>query len=182
MRAGRAGLHVPALYAKNRGRKPVGELHPRAYARGSCAMHSPSSTELRPSLRELRLQPRDDAGVHLAHARLAQVESRADLLHRHVFVVVEDDDQPFVAVQAAGDKPHQVTVLDAVGRILGLLVLEDVDLANVLVAVRLVPLLVEADEADGRRLADDLLIFLERDAEPGGHFVRIWRATEGGFE
>ena len=32
----------------------------------------------------------------------------ADLLHRHVFVVVEDDDEPLVAIEAAGHQAHQI--------------------------------------------------------------------------
>ena len=42
----------------------------------------------RPPRRQLLLQPGHDARVHLADARLAQVQRGADLLHRHVFVVV----------------------------------------------------------------------------------------------
>src|SRR5438876_623697 len=63
---------------------------------------SASVAELRPALGKLRLEPGHDAGVHLADARLAQIQGGADLLHRHVLVIVEDDDEAFVAVQAAG--------------------------------------------------------------------------------
>ena len=114
--------------------------------------------------------------------RLAQVERRPDLLHRHLLVVVEDDDEPLVAVQALGDQPHQVAVLQPAGRVFGLLVLEDVDLADVLVAVRLVPLLVQADQADGRGLADVAVELLERHAELLRPVPPAGRAAERGLE
>ncbi len=113
-----------------------------------------SIAEFRPAFCQLRLQPGHDARVHLADARFAQIERGADLLHRHVLVVVEDDDEAFVAIQAARDQAHQVAVLQTVRRVFGLLVFEDVDFAHVLVTVGLVPFLVETDEADRRRLAD----------------------------
>src|SRR5437868_1613078 len=69
----------------------------RAPLRGLRVAAKQSGAELRPALAELLLQARDDARVHLADPRLAQIERGADLLHRHVFVVVENDDEPFVA-------------------------------------------------------------------------------------
>ena len=39
---------------------------------------------------------------------LAQIECRADFLHRHLFVVIENDDQAFVAIETFGDQSHQV--------------------------------------------------------------------------
>ena len=49
------------------------------------------------------MQAGNDARMHLADARLAEVERGADLFHRHVFIVIEDDNETFVAVEAAGD-------------------------------------------------------------------------------
>jgi hypothetical protein len=128
------------------------------------------------------LQARDDTRMHLADARFAQVERRADLLHRHVFVIVEDDDEPLVAVEAARHEAHQVAILQAVRRILRFLVLENVDLAHVLVAVGFVPFLVEADETDGGRVAVHLLEFLDRDAQSHGHFLGARRTAQFGFQ
>src|SRR3954470_15294971 len=55
--------------------------------------------ELALPLVEVRLEPLHDARVHLAHPTLAEVQRRPDLLHRHLLVVVEDDDEPLVPVQ-----------------------------------------------------------------------------------
>src|SRR6266404_2883369 len=118
--------------------------------------HWTSVAEFGPAFGELLLEAGDDAGVHLADARFAEVERGADLLHRHVLVVVEDDDEPFVAIEAAGDQAHQVAVLQAIRWVLGLFVFEDVDLADILVAVGLVPLLAQADQADRGRVAGHL--------------------------
>jgi len=79
----------------------------------------------------------------LTDARFAQVERCADFLHRHVFVIVENDDEAFVAIQASRHQSHQIAILQAMRRVLSLLVLKDVDLANILVAVGLVPFLVK---------------------------------------
>src|SRR5207248_72469 len=49
-------------------------------------------------------------------------------------------------------------------------------------AVGLVPLLVEADEADGGRVAGDLLEVLDGDAELGGHLLGPRRPAELGLE
>src|SRR4051812_40255615 len=116
MRAGRSGMAglrggTNPIIGVEEAWGPMGPTGPMRPIGPTCPLSPREAllcTELRPPLRELRLQPSDDAGVHLADARLAQVERRADLLHRHVFVVVEDDDQAFVAVQAAGDEPHQI--------------------------------------------------------------------------
>ena len=55
--------------------------------------------------------------VHLADARFGQVERRADFLHRHLFEVVEDDDQPLGAAEALGDQFLQVLALDLADRV-----------------------------------------------------------------
>ncbi len=57
--------------------------------------------EFGPAFGELGLKAGDDAGMHLADARFAQVERGADLFHGHVFVIVEDDDESLVAVETA---------------------------------------------------------------------------------
>src|SRR5688500_4892550 len=69
--------------------------------------------ELAAAAFELALQALHDRAVHLADAAFAQVERRADLFHRQLFVVVQNDDQPLVAVQALGNQPHQVGLLDS---------------------------------------------------------------------
>src|SRR3989442_1594079 len=43
------------------------------------------------AIRHLRLEPRQNRAVHLADARLAQIQRRPDLLHGHFLKVVEDD-------------------------------------------------------------------------------------------
>ena len=45
------------------------------------------------SILHLRLEPGENRAVHLADAGFREVERRADLLHRHLLVVVEDDDE-----------------------------------------------------------------------------------------
>ncbi len=141
---------------------------------------------LRPELgsasAELALQSLNDAAVHLADAAFAEIERRADLLHRQFFVVVEDDDQPFVAVQALGDQPHQVVLLDAASGIFTLLVFQDVDFADVLVAVRLVPLLVQADQVDGVGVEHHLLEFLDAQTHVLGQFQFGRMTAEFGFQ
>ncbi len=72
--------------------------------------------------------------------------------------------------------------MQAMRRVLGLFVLEDVDLANVLVAVGLVPLLVQADQADRGRVAGHLLVILDGDADPGGQLLGARRPAQRGFE
>ena len=47
---------------------------------------------------QLLLKSLNDACVHLTDPAFAQVQRRADLFHRHLFVIVEDDDETFVAV------------------------------------------------------------------------------------
>src|SRR5262249_47293609 len=113
----------------------------------------PSVTKLRLPLSQLRLQACDNAGVHLAHARLAQVEGRADLFHRHVLVIVEDDDEALVAIEATSHEPHEIAILQAMRGVLCLLIFQDVDLAYILVTVRFVPFLVEAYQTDGSGIA-----------------------------
>src|SRR6266545_2029967 len=58
-----------------------------------------SVAELRPPFGQLLLEAGHNARVHLADARFGEIQRGADLLHRHVFVVVEDDDEAFVAVE-----------------------------------------------------------------------------------
>ena len=58
----------------------------------------PLRSELRAASAELALQALHDRAMHLAHAAFGEIERGADLFHRQLFVVVEDDDQPLVAV------------------------------------------------------------------------------------
>ena len=55
--------------------------------------------------------------------------------------------------------------MNTVGRVFALLVFEDVDLADIFVAVGLVPLLVEADEIHRARFGLELVVFLGRDLQ-----------------
>src|SRR5262245_11911152 len=145
--------------------------------------------KFRAALAELVFEARDDAGMHLADAALRKAERIADLLHRQFFVIVEDDDQPLIAVEPFRHQLHQVALLDAVGGVDPLVVLENVDLANVLVAVGLVPLLVEADEVHGagfglepfELLGRDLHFF--RNLAVGGRPAQFgFRLLAGGFD
>ena len=120
--------------------KAGGPRHGDAAARrplGSDRMRGPlgSGAELGPTLGELGLEALDDGRVHLGDARLAQVERGADLLHGQLLVVVQDDDQALVAVEALGHHPHEVLALEPARGVLALLVLEDVDLADVAAVV-----------------------------------------------
>ena len=110
--------------------------------------------------------------MHLAHAGFGESQRVADLFHRQLFVVVEDDDESLVAVQALRDELHHVALLNAVGRVFALLVFEDVDLADIFVAVGLVPLLVEADEIHRTGFRLQAVVFLGRDLQLGGN-VRV---------
>src|SRR5690349_2736708 len=71
-----------------------------------------SGAEFGAASSQLPLQAADARAVHLAHAAFAELERVADFFHRHLLVVVEDDNQPFVAVQALRDEPHEVGLLD----------------------------------------------------------------------
>ena len=118
----------------------------------------------------MALETLDNCAVHLADAAFGQVERGADFFHRHLLVVVEDHDEALVAIEATSDELHQVAVLKPARRVFRLLVLENVDLADVLVAIGLVPLLVQADERDGRRFAQVFLKLVESDVQPKGEF------------
>ena len=100
--------------------------------------------------------------MHLADTAFREVERGADLFHRQFLVVVEDDDQPLVAVEPLGDKPHEIRFLDPASRIFTLFVFEDVDLANIFRTVGLAPLLVEADETHGVGVDQQFLKLLVR--------------------
>src|SRR6516162_1835740 len=56
--------------------------------------------EFGPALVKLVFEPGHDARVHLTHAAFREPQRVSDFLHRQFFVVVEDDDQPLVAVEA----------------------------------------------------------------------------------
>ena len=94
---------------------------------GGLAATGGSGTELDASSSQLLLESLDDAAVHLTDAALAQVQRRSDLFHRQFFIIVEDDDQALISVQAFGDQSHQVIFLDSSGRIFPFLILQDVD-------------------------------------------------------
>ena len=51
-------------------------------------------------------QPGDDAGMHLTHAGFGQAERVADFFHRQFFVVIQNNDESFVTIQALGDDLH----------------------------------------------------------------------------
>src|SRR5687768_8378163 len=59
--------------------------------------------EFRPATSQLALEALHNRAVHLADAAFRKVERSADLLHRQLFVVVEDDDQSLVAIEALRD-------------------------------------------------------------------------------
>lgn len=56
------------------------------------------SAEFRATAFELFFQASHNAGVHLADAGFGQSERVADVLHCQFFVIVQDDDQAFVAI------------------------------------------------------------------------------------
>src|SRR5262245_47403163 len=68
--------------------------------------------KLGPPLTQLSLQPLHDRAVHLADAAFGKIERRPDLLHCQLFVVIQNDDQPLVAIEALGHQPHQVRLLN----------------------------------------------------------------------
>ena len=124
----------------------------------------------------------DDARVHLAHSAFAQVECRADFLHRHLFVVVENNDQAFVAIETFGDQTHQVAFAGTARGILTAFVFEDIDFPDVFVAVGLVPFFVQRDESDGRSVDFHLFEFVDRDPHVIGEFVGRRSATVLGLK
>ena len=66
----------------------------------------PLTPEFRPPTPELVLQTLHDRTVHLADATFGKMECRADFLHRQLFVIVEDDNETFVAIETFGHEPH----------------------------------------------------------------------------
>ena len=56
------------------------------------AVPAKSSPEFRAAAAELLLKTLYDAAVHLAHTALAQIQRCADLFHRELFVIVQNDD------------------------------------------------------------------------------------------
>ena len=70
--------------------------------------------------------------MHLGYSRFGQIERGADFLHRHLFVVIQDDDQPFGAGQALGEQVLKVALLRLDERVFAPLVLDDVYFADVL--------------------------------------------------
>ena len=122
-----------------------------------------SGAEFWSATSQLVLQALHNRAVHLADAAFAQVERRADFFHRHLFVVVENDDEPFVAVEALGDQSHEVGFLNSPRGVFALFVFQNVDLADILVAVGLVPFLVETDESDGIGVGHHFLELLHGD-------------------
>src|SRR5262245_4400323 len=112
MRVSTIGLpHPPGKWKRGASTGGIATLEPPASFRGSFGDGSRSVAKLRPALGEESLEAVDDAGMHLANAAFAEIERGADLLHRHLLVVVEDDDEPLVAVEAARDQAHEVAVL-----------------------------------------------------------------------
>ena len=92
---------------------------------------------------ELFLETLHNAGMHLADAAFAQIERCADFFHRQFFVVVEDNDQAFVAIETFGDQSHQIAFTDSSSGIFAAFVFENIDFTNIFIAVGFVPLLVE---------------------------------------
>src|SRR5438552_6603842 len=86
--------------------KDLGRTTPilREYAQDDIYSHRRRLLQFLLPIRHLRLEPREDARMHLADARFGQVERRADLLHRHLLEVVEDDDEPLGARETLGDQ------------------------------------------------------------------------------
>ena len=103
--------------------------------------------------------------MHLTDAGFGQSQRGANFLHRQLFVVVENDDESFIAIEAFCDQLHDVAFLDPARRVFALGVLDDVDLADILVAVRLVPLLIQADQIDGAGFGLQLLVLFNRDSQ-----------------
>ena len=64
-------------------------------------------------------------------ARFGEIERGAISFMVMSSVVVKDNNEPFVAIEAACDEPHQIAVLQTMRRILGFLVLENIDLADI---------------------------------------------------
>ena len=98
--------------------------------------------------------------MHLADTAFTEVERCTDFFHRQFLVVIEDDDQPLVTIESLGDQSQEVVLLAASCGILTLLVIQDIDFADVLLAVRLVPLLVETDQVHRVGIPD--------------HFFQLW--------
>lgn len=93
--------------------------------------------------------------MHLADAAFAEIERGADLFHGQLFVIVENNDQAFVAVEAFGDQSHEIIFLNSLGGVFALFVFEDVDFSNIFIAVGLVPFFVQANEVHSAGFAAD---------------------------
>ena len=48
------------------------------------------------------LQSLDKAAVHLAHTTFTEVQRGTNLFHRELFIVIQNNDEPFIAVKAFG--------------------------------------------------------------------------------
>src|SRR5690606_5202833 len=105
---------------------------------GAAASARRSLGHLAATVVHLGPQAGQDARVHLADAALREIEGRADLLHRHLFEVVERDDELLGAGEALAHELLEILALKLADRVAHPLVLEHVDLADVLVAVGLV--------------------------------------------
>ena len=86
--------------------------------------------------------------MHLADTAFTQVKCDADFLHRHLLVVVEDDDEALGAGEALGHQVLEVLALQEPQRVDLGLVGDHVDLADLAGAVRRVGL--AGDAGDGR--------------------------------
>ena len=68
---------------------------------GPVSMAGPASelrSELRAAATELFLEPGHDAGMHLADTTFTQVKRGTNFLHRQFFVIIQNNDQAFIAV------------------------------------------------------------------------------------
>ena len=98
--------------------------------------------------------------MHLANAALRKIKRNPNLFHRELFIIVKNDDHPLVAVETFGHESHEIGFLIPASRIFTLLIFENINLANVLVAVGFIPLFVEADHSDSVGVADEFFQLL----------------------
>ncbi len=131
----------------------MGLASPAACPLSSCkdpsAVRLDLCSKFRSATSELDLQSLYDAAVHLADTAFTQIKCGADFLHRQFFVVIKDDNQPLIAIEALRDQSHKIIFLYPPGGIFTFLIFQNVDFTNVLVTICFVPFFVQAYQIDG---------------------------------
>ena len=68
-----------------------------------------------------------NTAVHLADTTFAKIQSCPNFFHCQLFIIVENDNQAFIAVKSFRYQPHQIILLNTAGRILSFFIFKNVD-------------------------------------------------------